>query len=134
MEDLADRQIGELSGGQQQRGFIARALAQGADLLLMDEPFAGVDAASEGAILDLLARLKERGVTVLLSTHDLSLAADRFDRILLLNRHLIAQGSPHEVFCPENLRRAYGGQLTVWEHEHGLLMLGDGHCSAGEVS
>jgi len=133
MEDLADRPIGELSGGQQQRVFIARALAQGADLLLMDEPFAGVDTTSEQAILDLLDRLRERGMTVLLSTHDLNLAADRFDRVLLLNRRLIANGPPQEIFCPEVLRQAYGGQLAVWEHERGLVMLGDGHCSAGEV-
>ena len=132
MEGLADRQIGELSGGQQQRVFIARALAQGADLLLMDEPFAGVDATSEQAILELLYRLRARGLTVLLSTHDLNLAADRFDRVLLLNRRLIAQGPPEEVFCPEVLQRAYGGQLAIWEHERGLVMLGDGHCSMGE--
>ncbi|HHS96764.1 MAG TPA: metal ABC transporter ATP-binding protein [Chloroflexi bacterium] len=132
MEDLADRQIGELSGGQQQRVFIARALAQQADLLLMDEPFAGVDAASEQAILELLDRLRGEGLTILLSTHDLNLAADRFDRILLLNRRLIAQGPPSEVFCPDLLRRAYGGQLAIWEHERGLVMLGDGHCSMGE--
>jgi ABC-type Mn2+/Zn2+ transport system ATPase subunit len=132
IQDLADRQIGELSGGQQQRVFIARALAQEAELLLMDEPFAGVDATSEQAILDLLARLKEEGMTILLSTHDLNLAADRFDRVLLLNREVIAYGPPQEVFCPEVLRRAYGGQLAIWEHERGLVMLGDGHCSMGE--
>jgi len=132
MADLADRQIGELSGGQQQRVFIARALAQEAQLLLMDEPFAGVDATSEQAILGLLSRLKEDGLTVLLSTHDLNLAADRFDRILLLNRRVIAYGPPQQVFCPDVLRRAYGGQLAVWEHERGLVMLGDGHCSMGE--
>ena len=133
LAELADRQIGELSGGQQQRVFIARALAQGAELLLMDEPFAGVDATSEQAILELLARLKEDGMTVLLSTHDLNLAADRFDRVLLLNRRLIANGPPHEVFCPDVLRRAYGGQLAVWEQEQGLVMLGDGHCSGGVI-
>ncbi len=131
LAELADRQVGELSGGQQQRVFIARALAQGAELLLMDEPFAGVDAASEQAILELLARLKEGGMTVLLSTHDLSLAADRFDRVLLLNRRLIASGPPQEVFCPDVLRRAYGRQLAVWEHERGVVMVGDGHCSGG---
>jgi len=132
IQDLADRQIGELSGGQQQRVFIARALAQEAEILLMDEPFAGVDATSEQAILDLLERFKEGGITILLSTHDLNLAADRFDRVLLLNREVIAYGPPQEVFCPDVLHRAYGGQLAVWEHERGLVMLGDGHCSMGE--
>ncbi|HID89363.1 MAG TPA: hypothetical protein EYP52_06600 [Anaerolineae bacterium] len=80
----------------------------------------------------IMDRLKAKGMTVLLSTHDLNLAADRFDRVLLLNRRLIAHGAPDEVFCPEVLQQAYGGQLAIWEHERGLVMLGDGHCSMGE--
>lgn len=132
MSEYASRQIGELSAGQQQRVFIARALAQEATLLLMDEPFAGVDTASEQTILDLLDELQSQCVTVLLATHDLNLAAGRFDRLLLLNRRVIAYGPPQEIFCPEVLQRAYGGQLTIWEHETGLLMLGDTHCSMGE--
>jgi ABC-type Mn2+/Zn2+ transport system ATPase subunit len=131
MHDLAGEQIGELSGGQQQRVFIARALAQEAEILLLDEPFTGVDAASELAILALLDELAEGCVTTLLATHDLTLAADRFDRVLLLNREVIAFGPPQQVFCPDVLRKAYGGQLAVWEHERGLLILGDGHCSMG---
>lgn len=128
---LADRSLDELSGGQLQRAFIARALAQRAPLLLMDEPFSGVDAASEEAILELLNRLKEQGVTVLLATHDLTLAASRFDRVLLLNTRVIAYGPPEEALCPATLQRAYGGQLAIWEHERGLMMVGDVHCSGG---
>ncbi len=131
MADLANRPLGELSGGQIQRTFIARALAQEAPLLLMDEPFAGVDAASEEAILHLLDRLREEGVTVLLATHDLRMAGERFDRVLLLNGEVVADGPPGEVLCPDALQRAYGGQLTLWEHERGVMLLGDGHCSGG---
>lgn len=131
LADMANRPLGELSGGQVQRAFIARALAQEAPLLLMDEPFAGVDAVSEEAILHLLDRLRERRVTVLLATHDLTQAAERFDRVLLLNGEVIADGPPAEVLCPVHLQRAYGGQLTLWDHERGILMLGDGHCSGG---
>jgi len=131
VRDLAQRQIGELSGGQRQRVLIARSLAQEAGLLLLDEPFAGVDAVSEQAILGLLDQLDADGVTVLLATHDLNLAADRFDRVLLLNKEVVAYGPSPQVFCPDLLRAAYGGQLAVWENERGLLMLGDGHCDAG---
>lgn len=131
LTELASRPLGELSGGQVQRTFIARALAQEAPLLLMDEPFAGVDAASEEAILYLLDRLRERQVTVLLATHDLQMAAGWSDRVLLLNGEVIAYGPPADVLRPDALRRVYGGQLTLWEHERGTLILGDGHCSGG---
>lgn len=131
LTERANRPLGELSGGQVQRTFIARALAQEAPLLLMDEPFAGVDAASEEAILQLLDRLRERQVTVLLATHDLRMAAEWSDRVLLLNGEVVAHGPPGEALCPDALRRAYGGQLTVWEHEGRMLLLGDGHCSGG---
>lgn len=113
MTAFADRQISQLSGGQQQRVFIARALAQGADLYLMDEPFAGVDAASESAILDLLAEMKQAGKTVLIVHHDLQTAKQFFDWVILLNTRLIAAGPVAEVFTPELLTQAYGGQLTI---------------------
>lgn len=131
LADLANRPLGELSGGQIQRTFIARALAQEAPLLLMDEPFNGVDVASEEAILRLLDHLREQGVTVLLATHDLRMAAERFDRVLLLNGEVVAYGPPCEALSPATLQRVYGGQLTLWEHERGLLFLSDGHCSGG---
>jgi manganese/iron transport system ATP-binding protein len=131
MADLANRQIGELSGGQQQRVFIARALAQEARILLMDEPFSGVDAAAQEAILDLLQTLPGQGVTVLVSTHDLNLAVERFDRIALINRRLIAYGLPRQVIRPETLAAAYGGQ-ALWRGEDYALVLGDIDCCGGE--
>jgi manganese/iron transport system ATP-binding protein len=127
MAELANRQIGELSGGQQQRVFIARALAQEARILLMDEPFSGVDAAAQEAILELLRTLPERGVTVLVSTHDLNMAVERFDRIALLNRRLIAYGLPRQVIRPDTLAAAYGGQ-ALWRGEDYALVLGDIDC------
>ncbi len=131
LTELANRPLGELSGGQAQRAFIARALAQEAPLLLLDEPFTGVDAASEEAILQLMDRVRERQVTILLATHDLQMAAKWSDRVLLLNGDLVAYGPPAEILCPDALQRVYGGQLTLWEHEKGTLILGDGHCSGG---
>jgi len=115
MEALAHRQIGQLSGGQQQRVFLARALAQEARLLLLDEPFVGVDAATEEAIYGLLDRLREEGRTVVVATHDLSRAQTAFDRLLLLNQHVVAYGPPAEVFQPALLQRTYGGRLTLLE-------------------
>jgi ABC-type Mn2+/Zn2+ transport system ATPase subunit len=111
--DLAQRPIGELSGGQQQRAFLARALAQQPHVLLLDEPFTGVDVATREATLQLLAGLRERTVTVLVSTHDLDLAAGRFDGVVLLNRRLIAAGEPAHVFTEEHLQQAFGGQMVV---------------------
>ena len=105
---LAHKQIGALSGGQQQRVFLARALAQEAELVLLDEPLNGLDAPSQEAILGLLDDLRRDGVTVLLATHDLDLAAERFDRIMLLNRRIIAFESPTVALRAENLLRAYG--------------------------
>lgn len=127
MEGLADRQIGELSGGQQQRVFIARALAQEATILLMDEPFSGVDAPSQEGILAILEGLHEQGVTILVSTHDLNLAVERFDRLALLNRRLVAYGPPHEAITPQTLAAAYGGQ-ALWRGEDYALLLGDIDC------
>ena len=111
--DLAQRPIGQLSGGQQQRVFLARALAQEPHILLLDEPFTGVDISTREATLELLAGLRSRSVTVLISTHDLDLAASRFDQVVLLNKRLISAGPPAEVFTPEHLREAFGGQMVV---------------------
>lgn len=113
MADFAHRQINQLSGGQQQRVFLARALAQDSLLYLMDEPFAGVDAATERAIVTLLEGLKQRGRTVLVVHHDLQTVAEYFDWVVLLNMRQIAVGPTKEVFTPENLRKTYGGRLTI---------------------
>ena len=113
LADFADRQINQLSGGQQQRVFLARALAQEADLYLMDEPFAGVDAATERSIALLLKKLKEEGKSVIAVHHDLSTVPEYFEQILMLNSRKIAAGPVRDVFNKENLRRTYGGKLTV---------------------
>jgi ABC-type Mn2+/Zn2+ transport system ATPase subunit len=127
MLEHANRQIAELSGGQQQRVFIARALAQEATILLMDEPFSGVDTPSQEAILEILDRLRQQAVTVLVSTHDLNMAVERFDRLVLLNRQLIAYGTPQQAVTPETLAAAYGGQ-AVWRGEDYAMVLGDIDC------
>jgi manganese/iron transport system ATP-binding protein len=111
--NLAQRSIGELSGGQQQRVFLARALAQEPHILLMDEPFTGVDITTREAVLAVLDQLREQQVTTMISTHDLSLASSRFDRVLLLNRRQVAYGEPQEVFTTELLQAAFGGQLLM---------------------
>lgn len=113
MENYRNRQISALSGGQQQRVFIARSLAQQADLYLMDEPFAGIDAASEEAIIALLENMRSAGKTVVLVHHDLHTAIEFFDHIILLNTRLVAAGPKAEVLTADNLRTAYGGQLTL---------------------
>lgn len=127
MLEYANRQIGELSGGQQQRVFIARALAQEATILLMDEPFSGVDMPSQEAILALLENLREQGITILVSTHDLNLAVERFDLLALLNRQLVAFGPPRQVITPHALTAAYGGQ-ALWRGEDYALVMGDIGC------
>lgn len=120
---LAKKQIGELSGGQQQRVFIARALAQEAELLLLDEPLNGLDLPSQQAIFDILDGLRPDGVTVLVATHDLQLAADRFDKIMLLNRRIVAFAEPTAVLTPDNLLQAYGGHVHVLPGaEQGILV------------
>ncbi|MGX0904096.1 manganese/zinc/iron transport system ATP- binding protein [Roseovarius sp. MBR-79] len=111
MEGFATRQIGQLSGGQQQRVFLARALAQGADLYLLDEPFAGVDAATERAIIGVLKGLRDAGKTVVAVHHDLTTVPAYFDRAFLLNISAIAEGPVAEVMTEANLRAAYGGRL-----------------------
>ncbi len=113
MEEFANRQIGQLSGGQQQRVFLARALAQGADLYLLDEPFAGVDAATEKAIIAVLKKLKADGKTVVSVHHDLATVPEYFDRVLLLNTRKMAEGTVKEAFTSENLQAAYGGRLAT---------------------
>jgi manganese/iron transport system ATP-binding protein len=108
---LAKRPIGDLSGGQQQRVFLARALAQEPHILLMDEPFTGVDVSTQEVMFALLDELKKEKVTVMVSTHDLNMAGQRFDRILLLHRKLVAYGKPEEVFTREHVREGFGGQV-----------------------
>jgi manganese/iron transport system ATP-binding protein len=125
---LIGKRISELSGGQQQRMFIARALAQEAELILMDEPLNGLDIQSMEDIFLIYQALKERGVTVMVSMHDLDLAAERFDQALLLNRRLVGYGSPGSVFTTEKLRQAYGSHLRVLDTEDGQMVLNDTCC------
>lgn len=126
--DLGRKQIGELSGGQQQRVFLARALAQEAELLLLDEPLNGLDLPTQEAILAILDDLRRDRVTVLLATHDLDMAAERFDRIMLLNHRIIAFGPPGDVLHSENLMQAYGGHAHIIDHADGMVMLADSCC------
>ncbi len=123
MSDFKNRQIGQLSGGQQQRVFMARVLAQGSDILLLDEPFAGVDAATERAILDVLERAKEAGRTLVVVHHDLATASEYFDKLLLIKQRLFAYGSPDTVLREDLLSEVYEGKLKVFatlkkEKEH----------------
>ena len=125
LSDLASRQIGQLSGGQQQRMFIARALAQEAELMLMDEPLSGLDAPSQEGLLNLLDTLKDQNVTVMVATHDLDQAARHFDRIMLLNHRIIAFDVPQNVLHTDHLLQAYGGRLKM---DPGGTMLVDDCC------
>jgi manganese/zinc/iron transport system ATP- binding protein len=113
MLPYADRQISNLSGGQQQRVFLARALAQESDIYFMDEPFSGVDAATESAIITLLHELRESGKTMLVVHHDLPTARQYFDMLMLLNMRLVAFGPTEQVFNQELLQTTYGGRLTI---------------------
>jgi manganese/iron transport system ATP-binding protein len=131
LSELAGRQIGELSGGQQQRVFIARALAQEAELMLMDEPFTGLDVNSQQDIIAVLDELKRRQVTLLVATHDLTLAAESFDRLMLLNCKLIGFGRAPEVLTPERLAEAYGGQTRLIPRANDLLSFDDACCDGG---
>jgi manganese/zinc/iron transport system ATP- binding protein len=112
MEEFAGRQISQLSGGQQQRVFLARALAQEARMYFMDEPFAGVDATTERAIIGLLQRLRDDGKTVLVVHHDLQTAPEYFDWVVLLNVRIMASGPMEATFTPDNLQRTYGGKIA----------------------
>lgn len=115
IKDLAHRQIGQLSGGQQQRAFLARALAQKADIYFMDEPMSGVDAATEQTVFHILKRLRNEGKLVMVVHHDIRTAQQYFDQLLLLNTHLVAAGPTQEVFQHEALQRTYGGRLVALE-------------------
>tara|TARA_X000001036_G_scaffold80362_2_gene72071 strand:+ start:1868 stop:2644 length:777 start_codon:yes stop_codon:yes gene_type:complete len=113
MADYARRQISQLSGGQQQRVFLARALAQDSSIYFMDEPFASVDAATEKAIVNVLAELRSTGKTVIVVHHDLQTVREYFDHVILLNMRVVAHGPVDEVFTDENLKKTYGGRLTL---------------------
>jgi manganese/iron transport system ATP-binding protein len=132
MADLRQRHIGALSGGQQQRVFLARALAQEAEIVMLDEPLTGLDAPAQAAILTLLDELRRDGVPSLVATHDLSLASEHFERALLLNHRLVAEGPPERVFTPENLQSAYRGSLHVLSGDEGPVVLADTHCEGEE--
>jgi ABC-type Mn2+/Zn2+ transport system ATPase subunit len=112
--NLKNRQIGKLSGGQQQRVFIARALAQQASLIILDEPFAGIDAATEETIREVFIQLKNIGKTVLIVHHDLQTAAEYFDRLILLNVKIIEEGKKEDVLKEENLVSAYGRKVKLY--------------------
>jgi len=114
MQSHRARPIGSLSSGQQQRIFLAQTVAQEADIVLLDEPLTGLDLPSQEVIFEILDDLRHRPVTVLVATHDLSLASSHFDKVLLLNRRLIAYGEPQATITPQNLFEAYGGHLHVF--------------------
>jgi ABC-type Mn2+/Zn2+ transport system ATPase subunit len=132
MSGLKGSRIGELSGGQQQRVFLAQALAQEAELILLDEPLTGLDLPSQEAIFHLLDELRLQGIPVMVATHDLNLAAERFDRIMLLNRSLVAIGAPKEVLTREHLAQTYGGHIHLLTGQDGMLVLTDTCCEGGE--
>lgn len=132
MVDLRQRHIRALSGGQQQRVFLARALAQEAEIVMLDEPLTGLDAPTQQAILSLLSTLKREGVPSIVATHDLSLTSENFERVLLLNHRLVAEGSPAEVLTTDHLQSAYRGSLHVVSGESGPMLLADTHCEGEE--
>lgn len=113
MSDFRHRQIGELSGGQKKRAFLARALAQEGKIILLDEPFTGVDVKTEKSMIDLLLQLRDEGHTILVSTHDLTSISTFCDRVILLNRTILAEGTTEEVFTEDNLAMTFGGLPTV---------------------
>jgi manganese/zinc/iron transport system ATP- binding protein len=125
MEGFKDRQISQLSGGQQQRVFLARALAQKADLYFMDEPFTGVDAATESAIVDLLREMRSQNKTVIVVHHDLQSAIEYFDWIILLNMRLVASGKTEDVFTTALLQETYGGKLNILAEVSDLVRQGN---------
>jgi manganese/iron transport system ATP-binding protein len=132
LSDLARRQIEELSGGQQQRMFIARALAQEADLALLDEPFAGLDLHSRNEVLERITDLRDRDVSVIVALHDLGIAAASFDEILLLKQRMIGLGPARSVFSAANLREAYGTCLHLAEGDSGTFVVHDTACGGGD--
>jgi ABC-type Mn2+/Zn2+ transport system ATPase subunit len=133
LADQARRPLGELSGGQQQRVFLAQALAQQAELVLLDEPFTGLDVPSQEALFSILDDLRAGGVTELIATHDLNLAAERFDGVMLINRRLIAFGPAATVLTRGNLMEAYGGHVHVLPEGDGVLVLTDTCCEGDEA-
>jgi ABC-type Mn2+/Zn2+ transport system ATPase subunit len=114
-----------LSGGQRRRVFIARALAQETDVLLLDEPFSGVDVAAEQEVMDVLGRLHAEGITIITSTHDLSTAQKQFDRLLLLRQTVIAFGPAEEVLITDNLREAYGNRMGIFKDGEQTVIVAD---------
>jgi manganese/iron transport system ATP-binding protein len=131
LSDLAKRQISELSGGQQQRMFIARALAQEAGLMLMDEPLTGLDVNSQEDISRILDQLSEGGVTVMVAMHDLNMAAERFEHVMLLNKRLLGFGEPGQVLNSRSLMEAYGEHLHLLPTPDGVLAVSDTCCDEG---
>lgn len=125
MAEHARARIGALSGGQQQRVFLARALAQQAEVLLLDEPISGVDAPSQYEVFELLRRLREMGKTILVTSHDLQFVGEHFDLALLLNGGVVAFGPPREVFVPRLLRRTYESHLMVFPDTDGVVVPGE---------
>lgn len=111
LDDLRDRPIKNLSGGQQQRVFLARALAQQADILLLDEPMSAVDKKTEALMWNIYSELRQEGKTLLISCHEWGNTLDRYDQLLLINRHLVASGTPRQVLTPENIQSAYGASV-----------------------
>ena len=111
LDDLRDRPIKNLSGGQQQRVFLARALAQQADILLLDEPMTAVDKKTEALMWNIYSELRQEGKTLLISCHEWGNTLDRYDQLLLINRHLVASGTPRQVLTPENIQSAYGASV-----------------------
>ena len=132
LTDLAHRQIGELSGGQRRRVFVARALAQETRVLLMDEPFTGVDTTAEQDIMDTLNILTDNGITILLATHNMEKASTEFDKILLLKQQVLAYGTPQEVMQPDHLVQAFGGGIRVFQDGHEMLMIADQHGTSNQ--
>lgn len=126
--DLRRRQIGQLSGGQRRRVFIARALAQEARVILMDEPFVGVDTTVENEIFAVLDRLREQKITVVIATHNLAQASSQYDKILMINRDQIAYGCADKVFTPDNLGRTFGGRLSLWQQDDHTVLISDDPC------
>jgi manganese/iron transport system ATP-binding protein len=121
LDELRDRPIKNLSGGQQQRVFLARALAQQADILLLDEPLTAVDKKTEALMWQIYDELKQEGKTLLISCHEWGDTLDRYDQLLLLNRYLVANGTPREVLTPANIQKAYGGsveQIAYGDRNH----------------
>ncbi|MBK3493758.1 metal ABC transporter ATP-binding protein [Viridibacillus sp. YIM B01967] len=130
MEEFANRSIGQLSGGQQQRVFLARALAQEAEVYFMDEPFVGVDAATERTIINILKQLKEKGKTVLVVHHDLQTVRDYFDWTVLLNKTIISSGPTNITFTEEKLQQTYGGKLFFMNEKNNKAVTERGSLSA----